>query len=311
MALAFPELQKQVFALYGAQKYVEALETVNAALPEYGDYRARLTDWTACLLCLQGKPDEAIKVLQEGLEQGLWYSPDRLTDDPDFTPIRQRPEFATIVEESERRKQAAQAETQSKLRVFPPKYFDEKTPLLMAFHMRLANLEDTAPHWLSAVDRGAFLAVLQSGQLAGPTEYCWDNYDQAEREAKNAFDVLKMQHPFNPDYVVLGGASQGAGLAARLALSGSIPAKGFVAVVGAPSPEPIMPHVESAIQRGIKCVFITGERDGARPHIENVYGELHGRGLECRLEVIPNLGHDYPEDFAGRLESALRFITAS
>ncbi|MBF6593136.1 MAG: hypothetical protein IVW51_01655 [Thermaceae bacterium] len=307
----FLQLQQQVFALYGEKKYAQALEVIQQALPQTPDYAARLTDWQACLLCLQGQPDQALKVLQGGLEQGLWFSRNRLTGDPDLAAIQERPELKAILEESERRKQAAQAQIQPKLRVFAPKYFDEKTPLLMAFHMKGANLEDTVPHWLSAVDRGVFLALLQSGQLEGPNEYCWDNFAQAEQEAKSAFAVLKTQHPFNPDYVVLGGASQGAGLALRLALQQTIPAKGFIAVVGAPNPEAFLPHFESAVQKGVKGVFITGDQDRAKPLLENVYEQLHSRGLECRLEVIPNLGHDYPVDMPERLERALRFIIAA
>jgi len=307
----FLQLQQQVFALYGEKKYAQALEVIQQALPQTPDYAARLTNWQACLLCLQGQPDQALKVLQDGLEQGLWFSRNRLTSDPDLAPIQQRLEFAAVVEESERRKQVAQAQIQPKLRVFAPKYFDEQTPLLMAFHMRWSNLEETFPHWLSAVDRGVFLAVLQSSQLEGPNEYCWDDFAQTEQEAKSAFAVLQTQHLFNPDYIVLGGASQGAGLALRLALSRSIPAKGFIAVVGAPNPEAFLPHLESAVQKGLKGTFMTGDRDRARPHIESVYGELHSRGLECRLEVIPNLGHDYPVDMPERLERALGFIMAA
>jgi tetratricopeptide (TPR) repeat protein len=244
---SFTELQRRVFALYREKRFAEALQTLEGAASTLPDY-ARLTYWKACFLCLQGQSEAALQALQEGLERGLWYSQTRLAD-PDLAPIQGRPEFQAILEESERRSQTAQTSVQTKLRVFPPRYLDSSTPLLMAFHMKGANLEETAPHWVSAAERGAFVAVLQSDQLDGPNEYGWGDYPRAKQAAQKAFAVLKTQHPFNPDYVVMGGASQGAGLAVRLTLEAALPSRGFIAVVGAGPLEPLLPHVGPSVKR--------------------------------------------------------------
>lgn len=260
------------------------------------------------LLCLLNQPEQALRTLQNGLNQGLWWDRARLTLDSDLAPIQGRPELQAILEESARRKQQAQAKIQAKLQVLPPEHPNQTTPLLMAFHMKASNLEDTLPHWQPAAQQGVLLAALQSSQLEGPDEYCWDDPDIASQETKNALEVLQAGHTFDPRAIVLGGASQGASLAVRLTLQGVVPSRGFIAVVGAGPLEALWPDVGAAVQQGIKGVFITGEHDQARSHIETVYRELKARGLECQLHVIPGLGHNYPSDRPELLAGALGFI---
>lgn len=308
MAHSFQELQQQVFALYHPKHFEQALQLVQQALPSFPDKATRIVYWQACFLCLLNQPEQALGILQKGLDQGLWWSHARLTLDSDLASIQERPEFKTILEESARRKQNLQTSTKPKLRVFPLEHLGQTNPLLMAFHMKASNLEDTVPHWKSVVQRGVLLAALQSSQLEGPDEYCWDDPQVANQEVQNALTVLQTQHGFDPRAVVLGGASQGAGLAVRLTIQGIVPSRGFIAIVGAGAPDALLPHVNSAAQRGIRGVFITGEHDNARSHVEKVYGELKAAGLECQLEVVPGLDHNYPPDMSSRLERALEFI---
>ncbi len=36
--------------------------------------------------------------------------------------------------------------------------------------------------------------------------------------------------------------------------------------------------------------------------------ELRSHGVSCQLEVVPGIGHEFPDDFGGRLRSGLRFL---
>ena len=174
--------------------------------------------------------------------------------------------------------------------------------------MKGSNLELTAPHWLPVVGYGILLAVPQSSQVEGPDGFCWDDAALAEQEVQNALVQLQAQQTFDPQKIVLAGASQGAALAARLTIQGVLPSRGFIAVVGAGALEPLLPYLEPAIQRGVKGVFITGEHDYMKAHIEMVHKELASRGPNVGFEVVPGLGHDYPNDMPQRLGQALEFI---
>lgn len=304
----FSQIQREIFSLYGQKRLEEALEQTRRVRPHFPSETARLAFWEACFLSLLERPQEALGVLQAGLEEGLWWNPERLKQDSDLAGLQELPEFKTLLEVCQIRKQQAQLRAQPRLRVFPPPNPSTSVPLLLAFHMRGSNLEETAPHWQPLSQHGVLLALLQSGQVEGPWGYCWDDYAQAKQEAQQAYTLLQTQHPFHPQTLVLAGASQGAGLAVRLTLEQALPSRGFVAVVGAGALEPLLPHLEAAVQKGLRGVFITGEDDPARAHIIQVAHELKAQGLPVRLEVVPGLGHDYPPDFAERLVEALRFL---
>ncbi len=305
---SFRKIQQEIFDLYGQKRIEEALQRTRQARPHFPQQAARLAFWEACFLSLLQQPQEALRVLQEGLRDGLWWSPTRLVHDSDLAALQELSGFKAVLEICQARKQEAQLRAQCKLRVFPPPRPRASDPLLLAFHMRGSNLEETAPHWQPICKQGVLLALPQSGQVEGPWGYCWDDYGQARLEAQQTYGLLQTQHPFNPQNLVLAGASQGAGLAVRLTLEQALPSRGFVALVGAGALEPLLPHTDLAVQKGLKGVFIAGEHDPASAHITQVHDTLRALGLQVRLEVVPHLAHDYPADLLERLERALKFI---
>jgi pimeloyl-ACP methyl ester carboxylesterase len=98
------------------------------------------------------------------------------------------------------------------------------------------------------------------------------------------------RQPFDRQRLVLGGASQGARFAVRLALAGALPARGFIAIVGAPPPEKLEPHLDTARKAGVRGFFITGERDPARAGVEAAHRLLASAGLEVRLPANEERG---------------------
>ncbi len=131
---------------------------------------------------------------------------------------------------------------------------------------------------------------------------CWDDDELAERDVRVA---LEEAHPAHGTPLLLGGASQGAAQAVRMATTGRVPGcSGFIAVVGA-APED---KIGTAPVRGW---LIAGERDVlVRRRQEALHAELLRRGMPCRLEVVPGLAHWYPRDLATRLARALDFVIA-
>lgn len=105
-----------------------------------------------------------------------------------------------------------------------------------------------------------------------------------------------------------GGFSAGARPAMRWALAGSPGSPvGFVAVAPAVFPKDLEPAlVRAGVDRGVPGVILLGEKDddvgeGARA----TYESLRQAGLACRLDLLPGLGHTYPDDFDIRLRTAL------
>ena len=110
--------------------------------------------------------------------------------------------------------------------------------------------------------------------------------------------------------IVLGGFSQGGGVAVTLAIDGTgFPAHGFVAVapafsgIGHPQTD-----TSEAARRGVRGIVIVGEDDPYRPEGEEVQGSLAASGVVCDLVVEPGIAHVIPPRFESRLEAALDVI---
>ena len=143
--------------------------------------------------------------------------------------------------------------------------------------------------------------------------YCWDDMALAERELADALNLLSTQNPFDPSRIIYAGASQGGLAAAYLALKN--PARGFIAVVPSfgsrTSKFDWEPLLADSAQQGKRGVVITGEKDWALQATQTAVETMHTAGLEVRLEVVPNLGHDYPTDMKKRLKGGLEFVSPS
>jgi predicted esterase len=302
------DLQRQLFELYRQERYGEALELVTASLGKSSDGTSRMAFWSACLQCKLERPEHALATLIHHFELGEWFNPDRLARDEDLAPLRDNPEFERLIEACQERRQTEQADLQPLLLMEAAATVEEWTPLVLALHMMGADAVESRSHWLPVTKIGAALAAPRGTELLGPGEFGWG--EGAEAVLRRQLVTVAERQPFDPDRLVLGGASQGARLAVLLALRGALSARGFIAVVGAPPPEKLEPHLDTARKAGVRGFFITGERDPARAGVEAAYRLLASAGLEVRLEVVPGLGHEYPVDMAPLLENAMRFVLA-
>jgi hypothetical protein len=66
--------------------------------------------------------------------------------------------------------------------------------------------------------------------------------------------------------------------------------------------------MEPAAARGLRGWILAGELEPGLEQIVRLHHELTLRGVACHLEVAPQLGHEFPEDFATRLPSAIDFV---
>lgn len=279
MPRSFTEQQEALFQAYGEGRYRDALDLARQVQSAHPSRAARADYWTACLLCKLGRPDEALHALQASLDQGRWANPLRLRTDDDFDPLRGNPELTRIIEECERRRDLQQRDVRPELRVLAPAF--------------------PAP----PVPAGARIT------LEGPHEYAWA---MAAKESWPTIMELRRAYAFDPERLVLGGASQGARLAVAMAVRGApMRSRGFIALVGAPPVDRLLTTpIPVAAAADVRGVFITGEVDFARADVERAHAVLREAGMAVRLEVVPGLGHAYPTDFGERLTAALDFVLA-
>ncbi len=320
----FQYYREQIFDLYGIRKYREALAVAFQAKEKFPERRAKTSYWIGCLQSRLGESEEALQTLGKASKDGIWWPDQALLMEPDLEPLQSRPEFKAIVAESQRLKQRALLTAKPGVMVLTPRNFspEERHSLVIALTPRVGHPVEFAEHWNGARDQGFLLAVPHSSQPISSEEYCWDDPERSERDVAWAYRQVRDKYNIDPAKVIVGGFSQGAALAMHLTLNRTFPCRGFIAVASsdwvAPEDKPASQrdHPSEAFAsfigakevRGLKGVVIMGEKDAFLPKIKMLLEGMIERGFNCKIDVVQNLGHEFPVDFERRLESATNFL---
>lgn len=306
--MTFADLQREVFGAHGIGDYRKALEAVEQEGGRFPDQEWRIYYWRACLTSRLNDVQAALQLLDEALAHGHWFPESTLRRDEDLRPLWGLPEFERVVEVCKARQQEAQQAAITKLITVEPEA-EPPFPLLIALHGSLSNAESSVPFWRPAVERGWLLAVPQSSQV-GPVGFLWGDRDWAAREIGEHHAALLESHGVDPERVVLGGFSRGAEVAAWLAMSGAIPARGLVAV-GPPvgDLDDWQPLLGPAREAGVRGYLLVGEEDQfCLEGTKGLGAMLNYNGIPCEVDLRPGLGHDFPPDFDRTLARALDYI---
>jgi len=307
----FDDLRERVFALYAERRFVEMRGLLDGAAERFPSRRSAITYWKACIDSLLGDPTQALQRLRRGAEEGLFWPENALHTDPDLTAVRSLPGFEEMVESVRRSAERAnmtRPERPEVLLIAP-----EAEPVrgrLIALHMYNRTAAESAPYWQSATEIGLVVVVPESTQVSGDGEPAWTNAAMTARDLRLARQEALSRFPQGGLATVIGGASQGGGRAAAIALTGDpFDCRGLVGVVSA---YPDLPDVPAAAQvaagRGLRAYLLTGDQDGTRDQVEHLHADLTAGGVETELDVVPGLGHDFPDDFPGRLRRAVTNI---
>jgi predicted esterase len=315
--LTFSDLERQLYQLYQSREYAQALDLATRAASRFPTEAWTVYNWRICMASLINETALALQLLEEALKAGLWYAEAQLREDPDLQPLQGLPEFERLVEECRKRQAEAQAQAAPDLITLQPEGGCQAglqpCPLLLALHGNHKTAEGSVGFWRSAVSEGWLLALPQSSQVGGPDGYVWNDQDWAVREIQEHYATLFEQYAVDPDRVIVAGFSRGGELAIWLALSGTVEARGFIAVgPGGPftnEPDKWVPLIEASRGPGLRGYLIVGEQDVFCYEGTLALAELlRSRDFPCELEVHPNLGHDFPPEFQQSLSRASGFI---
>jgi predicted esterase len=315
--LTFSEFQTQLYQLYQKGEYAQALDLVTRAASQFPTEGARTYYWRICMASLVNETVLAFQLLQEALEAGFWYAEAQLREDPDLQPLQGLPQFERLVEVCRKRQAEAQAQAVPALLALQSEGGCQAglqpCPLLLALHGNYSTAEKSVGFWRSAVSKGWLLALPQSSQAGRSDGYVWNDRDWAVREMQEHVVALCEQYAVDPHRVVVAGFSLGGELAIWLALSGTIEARGFIAMgPGGPymrEPDNWVPLIEASQGRGLRGYLVVGELDVfCYEGTLALAALLKSRDIPCKLEVHPNLGHDFPSDFQQSLPRALEFV---
>lgn len=305
----FADLRKRLFERYGAGDSDGARQVAGEAASAFPDRDDQTTYWIACLEALQGDPDHALGVLTDGLDRGLWWAPEMLETDPDLAALREDGRLVKVIAASE----AARRGWHGKMPIAPVVRDLGRRPLravAILLHGRNEAPDDMLDRWPAVPSVG--IVAPRSTQPFAMRAGCWDDPEQAEVDVAQGVEAALADADAAAVPRVLGGFSQGAGLAVVLGARRRLP--GVVGVLA------VAPSARWALELlgsdpldadGLRCVLIVGEDDRSLDASQQLAERLSEAGAEVRTDVVAGIGHDYPPDFEDRLPALLNWILST
>ena len=308
----FDKLMAAMMDLYNAGNYAQAYDLLLREEGRFPEFTDELYYQKMCMVSRMNDIPQALQYFRDALAQGYWFAPRWLREDEDLKALQGLPEFEEMVAACQQKFAQAQAAAKPEVTVLQPQEPSPATgyPLLIALHGNGANAPRTLNPHRGIASQGWLVAVLQSSQVAGPSSFVWDDYEKAQGEIQQHLTALEKDYAIDPQRIVVGGFSMGGGLATWLGLNGAIKARGFVALGPyLPDVDALLPFLDSAKSAGARSYIVVGEEDKICLDISHkVHDLLNDHSIPCELELLPGLGHAYPNDYTKSLEKGLAFV---
>jgi len=304
---SFDQLRANLMSLYEAGDYPAALELVEENESNYPEKAARTTFWKMCLLSLDGRLVEALSTFRQGLQNGMWWHESQFND-TDLDPLRELPEFKELVVESVQAwEQGRKQIERDHLLLLPEARHSSPYPLMIVLHGRHGNKETNLEQWEVARQLGWTILSAQSTQPLYHGAYCWDDPVKGLQDILFYLEQTMETNPIDQERIIIGGFSQGSGMAIYAALSGNLPVRGFMA--GAtwwPDVESLAALASHA--KKLRGYFICGEKDYTLDRAREIQVMLQQHRIPFKEEFHLGLGHEFPTDFETSLKNTLEFI---
>lgn len=310
----FRELAKRVFELHRLEEYAKAYELVTKEGHGYPERENTIFYWRVCLASRMADTELALDLFEQALDAGHWFWRTGLREDPDLEQLQGLPRFENFVSISTERQDNVRAEANPSALIFEPESRETdlttNMPLLLVLHGNYSSAEDAAQHWRTASLDQWLVVLPQSTQPGGPGSFVWNDRDWTEEEVRFHYASIVDRYEVDESRTVLAGFSMGARWAMWFALTGLLPANGFIAISPfLPDPARFKPLIAAARDRELRGYLVVGEQDmEAKAGALEVSGSMKSEGLGCELEIHPDLGHDYPTEFDEVLGRALAYV---
>lgn len=289
----FGAVRHQVFASYGRREWDVALDLVREARPQFPERDSILTFWEACLLSLDGQPQEALAVLEEGLERGLFWDAGILAD-PDLNNARELENWVDF----ERRSVAVIESLDLERPETMVRRADDPAGTVIALHGAGDVPEDFFAEWDAATPVEWTLIVPVGDVPVTDIKWAWP-YDLSTDSLVESLEQLTLIPP-----IVMSGYSQGARMAAKVAWNGLVRTSGLI--LSAPT---LAPEVWTESQRSpIPLYAVVGTDDLAYEPLLSTSESLKRDGVPVQLDIREDLGHVPPEDLHQVVADGLAWI---
>lgn len=318
--LTFEDLQTQMQALIQASDYEAALELATEQSTYFPERFPQTYFWRAAMAALSDQPDLALTLLAEILATGFWYNETLLRRSSALGSLQGLPSFEKLITTNRRQME----EDQSHL--FPLITLrsqgccqpgDAPCPLLLGLHSNGSHAQASVPFWQPAASAGWLVGVPQSTQAMWKGAYTWDDRETAEAEIQRHSAALVKSYSIDLQRLVLGGLVTGGETAARMAISGVLPAAGFIAIGSIGATTEYLDHWSALLEanqgRALRGYFLLGQEDVSDPEINILLliDLFNQAGISCEWEEAPDFDQKTSREYNDSLLRGLDFITSN
>lgn len=292
--MSFSDTATKVVELYRKGRFSEALAVVARDRGLYPSEDATFTFWEACLLSMDGSPDEALSVLGRGLDRGLWWSAATLADS-DLDAARRLGGWEEVLSASAAGAEAA-ATARPDARIARASVSEPRGSLVV-LHGGGAKPEEVADDWEAAVGQDWTVMTPIGTVPAMPSRWSWPG--EAEVAVAAVLDQLPEADWIHPTVVC--GYSQGGRVALDLAAA-EPGLHGLLLIAPAVRAEALPPVSD------VPTVVHVGEEDWAIQGVESLVALLDEGGVPTRVERVAGLGHAMPRDLPSVVQRSIEWI---
>ncbi|MCK8059169.1 MULTISPECIES: GNAT family N-acetyltransferase [unclassified Fusibacter] len=275
-----------------AQEYIEENQTKTKGL-----IRGQIDNFRYCLAALAGKKELALDILRSTIEEkGNWYRPVVFEDD-DLTSLQGDSEFERLKHLNELKYKDALVNSK------PVATWSEKKAdnILLAMHGNQQNISHAKKQWDALASDSLQVEYLQSSDIDSFLLYRWENEGSAPDQIHSAINAMDWDAYSKR---TLGGFSAGCNAIARAVAEKQVHADRLV-LVGPWLPsfytkgfEPLFEPLKLS-----KVLIVCGDLDNdCLPHAKALHSALTEANIDCRLEIVENMGHAFHKGFASLVE---------
>jgi predicted esterase len=309
----FAEIKIQVEQFEQQGCYTDAIALLEGALEQYPAEGYPITEKLGELYTQTEQYQKALEIWAYGAERGFFYCHN--PGWPIYEPYTEFEQFEALVEKDRQLREAALQTSQTEFKVVTPQNYtpDQKYPLLLVFHGGNSRIDLAKHHWVSEKLNSDFLvAFIQSYLHYGMDKFGWKRSDQrAWDDIKNCFAQIIAQYNVALSKVFTAGISAGGLVAIEMALADILSVSGFMGVCPViPGEDVFTPeNIAVAKGKGQRAVIISGEQDTyTGPQAQKMAEAFDEVGFPYQLDIVPEMGHEYPLDFSSHLDAALTYL---
>ncbi|ONH00596.1 alpha/beta hydrolase [Bacillus cereus] len=305
-SMTYIQLLNETLHCYASKGSLEAYTYIMEHAKGIVGNEAQIYNFKYALASAAGLEEEALHLMKEAImEKGFWYGYEYLISDDDLKLLHKFEEFHKMVQLCKEREELAKKTERADVKYIEGK---KKEKLFIAMHGDQENIGIIEPYWKSVLSQDYTLALPQSSQIQFSDGFVWGDIHRGKEELKEHY--VKFIENHTVERVIIGGFSAGAGVALYTVLQKDIAVDGFIFMA------PWLPEIEEwnelleVLQnQNIKGYVVCGEQDeDCFEYTQQFVQLLRDKNIEHKYKVVPNLNHDYPEDFDELLKEAIAYI---